>query len=238
MDISVIIPAYNEEKYLSEALTSITENAPANLKEIIVVNNASTDQTEAVAKSFPGVKVVFEAQKGLTRARQAGLLEAKGDIIAFVDADSIVPKHWFETLNKEFDADKNLVCLSGPYIYYDTPAWQQWAVRVLYYGMLAHFIYFFTRYMASGGNFVAKREALLKIGGFDKSIEFYGEDTDIARRLHKVGKVKFNWGFYVETSARRFAGEGTIKTGAKYVANYTSVMMTKKPLIKKYKDVR
>src|SRR5258708_7943413 len=156
MDISVIIPAYNEEKYLATVLSSIKKNAPANLKEIIVVNNASTDNTEEVAKSFEGVKVVFEKEKGLTRARQAGMEASSGDLIASVDADSIVPDHWFETLNREFNSDPNLVLLSGPYLYYDTPRWQQWAVRVLYYGLLARFIYFFTRYMASGGNFVAK----------------------------------------------------------------------------------
>jgi len=104
--------------------------------------------------------------------------------------------------------------------------------------MLARMIYFFTKYMATGGNLVAKRQALLKIGGFNTNIAFYGEDTDTARRLHKVGKVKFSNSFFMQTSGRRFAREGTIKTGAKYVANYTSIMLIKKPAMKKYKDIR
>lgn len=238
MDISIVIPAYNEEKYIGACLGNIVRNAPENLKEIIVVNNASTDNTAAVASGFGKVRVVDEPQKGLTKARQRGLNEATGDLLAFVDADSLVPENWFKIINREFNGDPKLVCLSGPYIYYDTPAWQQWMVRHLYYGLLARLAYFFTGYMASGGNFVAKKDALLKIGGFDTNIVFYGEDTDIARRLHTVGKVKFCGEFFMPTSGRRFAGEGTVKTGAKYIANYTSVMLTKKPALKKYKDIR
>jgi glycosyltransferase involved in cell wall biosynthesis len=238
MNISVVIPAFNEEKYIGNCLHVILRYAPDNLKEILVVNNASTDKTAEVAASFPRVRVVNEPNKGLTKARQRGLTEAAGDLLAFVDADSLVQKNWFNIMNREFTADNKLVCLSGPYIYYDTPAWQQWMVKNLYYGLLARFIYFFTKYMASGGNFVARKDALLKIGGFDTSIEFYGEDTDIARRLHEVGKVKFSNSFFMPTSGRRFAGEGTVATGTKYVANYTSIMLTKKPALKKYKDIR
>jgi glycosyltransferase involved in cell wall biosynthesis len=208
------------------------------LAEVVVVNNASTDNTAGVAAGFKNVKVVNEPNKGLTKARQRGLLEAKGDLLAFVDADSLVPKNWFNTINKEFSADPGLVFLSGPYIYFDTPAWQQWCVRWLYWQMLARVIYFFTEYMATGSNMVIKKQALEKIGGFDTSIAFYGEDTDIARRLHEAGKTKFNFNFVMPTSGRRFEAEGTVKTGAKYVANYTSVMLTKKPILKKYKDIR
>lgn len=238
MTISVVIPAYNEEKCIGQCIKSVLESAPENLLEIIVVNNASTDKTAQVASAFPKTRVVEEPQKGLTRARQKGLTQARGDLLAYIDADNLVPKNWFETINREFSADANLVCLSGPYVYYDTPAWQQWAVKWLYWGVLGRAIYFFTRYMATGGNLVAKRQALLKIGGFDTSIAFYGEDTDTARRLHEVGKVKFSNSFFMPTSGRRFACEGTFKTGAKYVANYTSIMLTKKPALKKYKDIR
>lgn len=238
LTISVVIPAYNEEQYIGACLRQIIQSKPFNVKEIIVVNNASTDKTAEVAGNFPQVRVVFESQKGLTKARQRGLNEASGDLLAFVDADSLVPQNWFETVNREFAADSGLVCLCGPYVYYDTPKWQQWAVKWLYYNMLARVIYFFTKYMGTGGNMVARRDALLKIGGFDTSIKFYGEDTDTARRLHEVGKVKFSWNFLMPTSGRRFAKEGTFKTGVTYVANYTGVMLTKKPVTKDYEDIR
>src|SRR5207302_647488 len=86
MNISVVIPAYNEEKYIGQTLESVISNAPENLLEIIVVNNASTDKTSAIASAFPKVKVVDEPKKGLTRARQAGLNAAQGDVLAYIDA--------------------------------------------------------------------------------------------------------------------------------------------------------
>ena len=238
MKISVIIPAYNEEKYIGECLENIIKYAPESVKEILVINNASSDRTGEVASAFHQVRVINEPNKGLTKARQRGLMECKGDLLAFVDADSHVPDGWFETINKEFTKDSNLVFLSGPYIYYDTSVLQRWMVKHLYYGVLARFVYLFTGYVATGGNMVMSKSALLKVGGFDTKITFYGEDTDIAKRLHKVGKTKFNFKMIMLTSARRFAGDGTIKTGAKYLANYAAITFGKKEIIKEYKDIR
>ena len=238
MTISLIICAYNEEKYIGRCLESALNCAPDNLTEILVINNASTDKTAEVAAKYPNVRVINEPNKGLTKARQRGLMEAKGEILAYVDADSQLPANWFEIINREFTKNPSLVFLSGPYIYYDTPAWQKWMVHWLYWRSLARVIYWFTGYMATGGNMVMSKQALEKIGGFDTSIAFYGEDTDIARRLHQAGKTKFNFNFVMFTSARRFAGEGTVQTGAKYIANYTSVMLTKKPAHQEYKDIR
>jgi glycosyltransferase involved in cell wall biosynthesis len=233
--ISLIIPAYNEEKYIGECLKSALKNG-GEIFEIIVVNNASTDNTKIVAESFANVKVVDESQKGLTRARQRGLIEAKGDIIAYIDADTKMPSGWVKKINKYFEKDEKTVCISGPYIYYD----QSFIGKILVwiYWLFAYIMYFFVGYMAVGGNFAAKKEALLKIGGFDQNISFYGEDTDIARRLSKVGKVKFFLNLYMYTSARRFKGEGVAQTAAKYVMNFLSEIFRKKPITDDYKDIR
>lgn len=120
-DISIIIPAHNEEKNIGSCLSSIIEYSPKNLLEIIVVDNASTDMTAVISQKFPKVRVVYEPEKGSNRARQKGFLEAKGDLLAFVDADSMIAKNWFDTVNEKFSRDKKLVCLSGPYQYYDLP---------------------------------------------------------------------------------------------------------------------
>src|ERR1700683_4962510 len=98
MTISVVIPAYNEEKYIGACLENIIKFEPENLLEIIVVNNASTDGT-AEAAAFPKTRVVNEPHKGLTWARQRGLLEARGDLIVCVDADSLMPEDWFAKVN-------------------------------------------------------------------------------------------------------------------------------------------
>ena len=90
--ISLIIPAHNEEKYIADCLEHVIKNSNGKFFEIIVVNNVSSDKTEEIALKFPGVRVVHEHNKGLTHARQRGYIEAKGDILAYIDADTRMPK--------------------------------------------------------------------------------------------------------------------------------------------------
>ena len=234
--ISLVIPAYNEEKYISSCLESVTENG-GELYEIVVVDNASTDRTHEIAAGFSGVRVVTESGKGVTRARQRGVQESSGDIIAFIDADTRMPEYWVGEIIKDFEIDEKLVCLSGPYIYYDVSSLAKVSIW-FYWSVLARIAYLFTSYMVVGGNFVVRREALEKIGGFDPNISFYGEDTDTARRLHKVGKVKFNQKLIMYTSARRLKGEGFFLTGYRYAINFLSEVFTGKPITSKYKDIR
>ncbi len=236
MKISLIIPAHNEEKYIKNCLKNALQNG-AGLSEIIVVNNASTDKTTEVAVSFTGVKVVNEPVKGLTKARQRGLKESDGEIVAFVDADTKMPAGWVEKIHKAFQDNPKLVCFSGRYIYYDISPFAKLMVWI-YWHFFAYIAYLITGYMAVGGNFAAKRSALEKIRGFDENISFYGEDTNIARRLSKVGKVTFTTGLYMYTSGRRFKDEGLINVAFKYISNFLSEVFLKKPLTKEYKDVR
>jgi glycosyltransferase involved in cell wall biosynthesis len=235
--ISIVIPAYNEEKYIGTCLKSIIDRKPKNVKEIIVVDNMSTDGTVKAAKKFPGVRVVQEKKRGTNAARHRGFDEAKGDLLAYLDADTKVPKGWFETINREFKRDPDLVCLSGPYEFYDLPDWQQKWVSFVWQA-LAVPSYSMMGYMVVGGNFVAKRRALQKASGFDTDITFYGDDTNIARRLFQIGTVKYSPKFRVLASARRLQSEGFLKTGATYAANYLSEAILKKPATKKHKDVR
>lgn len=233
--ISLVIPAYNEEKYLGACLESVRKNG-IGLFEIIVVNNASSDGTEAIARTFPNVRVIQEPSKGLTKARQRGLEEARGDIIAYIDADTRMPSGWVETVTRAFEEDPRVVSVSGPYIYFDlSPSWRA-PVRI--YWLFASFTYLLTGYMVVGGNFAARRSALEAIGGFDRSISFYGEDTDIARRLHRVGRVKFTMKLPMPTSARRLHGEGVFATVWRYMTNFFSEVIRRKPFSDDYRDIR
>ena len=92
--------------------------------------------------------------------------------------------------------------------------------------------------MLQGGNFILKRSALENIGGFNTDIKFYGEDTDIARRIKNQGEVIFTYDLPMYTSARRLKKEGLVKMGAKYAANYFWTIIFKKPLTKNYMDVK
>ncbi len=234
--ISLIICAYNEEKYIGECLDFAIKNSHGKFSEIIVIDNASTDDTKAVAEKRPGVRVVREEKKGLTHARQRGFLEAKGDILACIDSDTHMPEGWFERVEKEFEKDKNLAVLSGPYVYYDIPKFQQFLVRV--YWLVAMPVYWLVGYMVVGGNFAIKKEVLEKMNGYDTTIEFYGEDTNIARRAHEFGKVKFMLSHVMYTSGRRLAKQGIFSTFYQYLSNFFSEVFLHKPVTKGYKDLR
>jgi len=244
MKLSFVIPAHNEENYIGNCLNSIFAAVKDKSYdyEIIVVNNASTDRTKQVVSSFPGVKVVDEPKKGLSRARQAGFLASIGDLVANVDADTILPQGWIEKVFYEFSRDPKLVALSGPFIYYDLSKGIKFWVRIFYFfGYLGYlFNHYILRVSAilQGGNFIIKRTALEQINGFNVKFDFYGEDTDIAHRISKVGKVKFTFKLPMHTSGRRLKNEGVIVMAWRYLMNHLWTLFFKKPMTKTFTDVR
>ena len=246
MKVSIVIPAYNEEAIIGpciEAVRRAVEHAELQEGEyeIIVVNNASTDRTREVASAY-AVRVVDESWKGLTRAKQAGLKAARGELIAHPDADTLMPKDWLRKALTEFERHPKLVALSGPYIYYDLSPYHQFLTKAwLGAGFVFHLIIrdiLRQGAMVQGGNYIARRDALLRIGGYDTSIEFYGEDFDIARRLSAVGKVKWTWKFPMYSSGRRLAKEGVLKTAFNYGLNNMASTFLKRPVSMTYTDVR
>ncbi len=244
MRLSFVVPAYNEESYLPACLESILAQIGelGSDAEIIVVNNASSDRTREVAAAFAGVTVVDESRKGLTYARQAGFCACTGDLVANVDSDSRLTADWVERVLREFAAEPDLVALSGPVVYYDLSPQQRVSVRLFY--MLAFGVYLVNRYllragsMVQGGNFVLRSAALQSIGGFNVDIPFYGEDTDIARRMNRVGKVKFTFGLKMYSSARRLKNEGMFRIAMRYTMNYLWTTFRKRPFTEEYLDHR
>ncbi len=235
--ITLAIPAYNEEKYIGQCLDYAIKNSDGGFFEILVIDNASTDKTSEVASKYPGVRVIREEKKGLTRARQRAFLEMKGDVLAFVDSDTQMPKGWCAMIKNKFANNPDLAALSGPYIYYDITKLNQFFVR-LYWVFLGVPVYLILGYMLVGGNFAIRKSVLDKMKGFDTTIEFYGEDTNIARRAHMFGKVEFNLKFPMYTSGRRLVGQGIMPTSLLYISNYISEAFFHKPTTQEYKDIR
>jgi len=248
MKLTFSIPAYNERENISKCLASIFEDAKRAGRtkdiEIIVVDNASTDDTGKIAGSFPDVIVLREPKKGLVAARHCGYLHATGDIIACVDSDTILPEGWIARVFREFSADEKLIALSGPHKYYDLNGATRLLVDIFY--RAGYLLHLFNHYVLrsgailQGGNFVVRKKVLDTIGGHavDPSLDFYGEDTDIARRISPYGKVKFTFDFPIYTSGRRLVSEGILRMGARYAINHVWILAFKKPFSKSSKDIR
>ena len=244
MKLSFVIPAYNEEALIASCLESVQRELARGSydAEIIVINNASTDRTKEIVLSFPGVRVVDELRKGLVQARHAGHTAAVGELVAHIDADTQLPPGWVNTVLSAFAESPKLVALSGPYIYNDLPVFKRSLVKLFYavgyvFYYLAHYV-FGVGAMLQGGNYVVRRSALEEIGGFDTRIDFYGEDTDIAKRLGRVGEVRWTWKLPMYTSGRRLAHEGIVRMGIRYAANFIWVSILDRPYTKEYTDVR
>lgn len=236
MSISFIIPARNEENYIGSTIESILKQPSELVKEIIVVDNGSTDNTAKIAAAYPKVRVIYEPQPGTNRARQTGVNSTTGEIIAFIDADNWVAPGWSETAIK-YLSKPGVAALSGPYLYRDQNAGGKF---LTYYGFLivAYPIYFFVHYLLKrgsvvlGGNLAAKREALLQVGGLDTSFTFFGDDANTGRRLRKVGKVIFTPRLKTLASARRFQKHGYLATTFRYFINYVWVILFNRPFTK------
>ncbi|MBI5221868.1 MAG: glycosyltransferase family 2 protein [Candidatus Magasanikbacteria bacterium] len=235
--ISLVIPAYNEEKYIYSCLKNAIENSEGGFFEIIVVDNNSSDNTAQVAAQFPGIRVVCEKQKGTGYARQRGLEEARGEWVAFVDADTHIPSDWIIKARAELKQNQQIVSLSGPYKYYDISHWQNIIMKLVWW-LFAPLAYKLVGYMILGGNVILKKEAMLAVGGFDKEISFYGDDTNAARRLSGAGKVVFKMDFIVHGSARRFRQEGFVRTNINYALNFLWQVIFHRPFTKFHQDVR
>lgn len=244
MNLAFVIPAYNEEALIGKCVESVLAEAKRSGRdvEIVVVNNNSTDRTREIAASYPGVRVVDELQKGLVSARDGGFQATTAELVANIDGDTMVPAGWLDTVFREFEKDEELVCLSGPYVYYDLSNWDRFLVSMFY--ALTWLIYVINRYVlrvgsvVQGGNFVFRRDAWIKAGGFNREIKFYGEDTDVAVRLSKIGKVKWTYVLKMLTSGRRLAEEGVFRTGMTYTLNFFWVTFAGKPATHEHTNIR
>lgn len=240
--LSVIVCAHNEAHYISACLHSLlAQSRPPD--EILVVNNASTDATHAVALRVPGVRVVYEPRKGLVVARECGRHAATGDILVYLDADCRAPLMWLARIERHFVKKPSLLALSGPYRYYDWNWWGRTLIRA-YDFTVAPATQLLVKYVLGigtifyGGNFAVRRDALNAIGGFDTAIEFHGEDTNLGRRLYAAGTVALCYDCYLHTSARRFVAMGNGAVFRLYVRNFTSELLHHRPKDSTHVDVR
>jgi glycosyltransferase involved in cell wall biosynthesis len=204
--ISVIVPAFNEERYLPQTLEHLRCAAreyvcatDAAQVEIIVVDNDSTDRTFDIAISS-GARVVSVPRHNIARVRNAGALAATGDLFVFVDADTLVPKALLCTIARLM---QDPTSLGGAVDINYRPVR---SVIRLYLGLwrLIGTIWG----MAQGATQFCRRDAFAALGGYDETI-YMGEDVDFYWRLRRLAKsqhtrVEFVSDIQVVPSCRRF----------------------------------
>lgn len=185
--ISVIIPAFNEERFLPRTLEHLrraTErlgSVGGRHVETIVVDNASTDRTAALALAA-GARVVSVPEHNIARVRNAGALAASGGLLVFLDADTLIPEHALGRIAEVMEEDPG--CLGGALDLDQRPARRlvraylaAWRLIGLCFGM------------AQGAVQFCRRDAFAAVGGYDESI-YMGEDVDFYWRLGKLARSR------------------------------------------------
>jgi len=242
IDISVIIPAHNEEELLPLCLQSLKEQKFFANYEVIVVDNASTDETVEIAKKFKA-KLLYEKKRGVGFARQKGFSRARGKIIASTDADTVLPKDWLEKIYLTFRENPEVIGVTGRVDFFGQHKKRLFLVNIFapVFKFLSRIISF-KRYFVAGANFAIKKDIFQKIGGFNTSLAIE-EDTDLAIRARKFGKFIFRKDLYVITSARRWQKNLSSWKGVKKIfnihfLNFIWQIFFKKPKVNKFYNVR
>lgn len=200
MKISVIVPTFNEEKYIGPCLEALL-NQKTKADEIIVVDNNSTDNTTSIVQKYP-VTLLYEKTQGITPARNTGFNSTSSDILARCDADTIVFPDWIEKIKHNFST-REIIGLTGPAYFYDLPF--RTALRKI------HSFFYFKMFekMLHHGNMFGSNMAIARFAWEKVKNEVclddhrVHEDMDLSHHLAPYGKIYFDPTLIVSISGRR-----------------------------------
>jgi len=182
LNLSVIIPAYNEELLLKNCISSVKEalkdrNTPF---EIIVCDNNSSDKTAAIAAAC-GAKTVFEPANQISKARNTGAKNASGRWLLFLDADSILSKETACRMLEQISSDR---CAGGGSVigFGSTPLY--FKPVIMFWNAISN-----TFKWAAGSFIFCRTDAFRETGGFSNEL-FAAEEIELSMKLKKWGKKR------------------------------------------------
>jgi len=220
MKVSIIIPTYNEEEFLPDLLTSIQRQYFDDL-EVIIADANSADKTREIAESF-GCKIVPGGLPSV--GRNNGAKEAKGELLLFLDADSVLSNNYISSAIEEFELHNLGIAITQ--------------IVPLEKGFINQMTHEFANYMTKQISHIKPHGAgcygILtykslheKVNGFDENLDF-GEDTDYIERVAKVSRFKVLENPRLLISTRRLEEEGIKDITLKYAKSTAKQMVGKK----------
>lgn len=208
-ELSFVIPALNEERYISRCVAQFEKLNGVCAFEVIVADSDSSDRTAEIARQL-GAKVYVDhtRKKNIASGRNFGARYASGELLVFCDADT-----YFEDI---IDFTKSIIDLFNdnrlvglvPEVQV-IPAERRWSDR-LYWTFLNHLfstVFVLGLPFASGQCQVVRKSSFDAINGYDAS-KVHGEDSDLFQRLSRIGQLKFLWGSTIFESPRRYRQVG------------------------------
>ena len=209
MELSIIISTYNNSASLMRTLLSVSEqNADKNIWECVVINNNSTDDTAEQFAAFAkehadiNIRLVDEPQQGLSYARNRGIVESKGQILAFIDDDETINKEFVSAYIDLFENHGAFVAAGALKVCYDSarPKWMSHYTEKMIANPLdlGDEVITITRTVTpTGGNMAFNREVFNIYGNFDVSLGrkgtalFGGEENELFDRIRDLGERIF-----------------------------------------------
>ena len=200
--ISIVIPTFNEEKLLPATLKAICQALPEDAdQEVIVVDNESTDNTPRIAEAA-GSKVVDASIHNISHVRNIGARAASGDILVFIDADTIVKRGIFEKIAAAMSDPK---CFGGSVrVEYERPYDRFWMSAFMKLWVILAKL----TTMRQGALQYCRANAFDELSGYDETI-YVGEDIEFHWRLDKLARRRGGYTHFIEeptviTSSRRW----------------------------------
>jgi len=224
--ISVIIPTYMEEKYIEKTLRSIREQNFDGRIEIVVCDSYSKDNTVNIAAKYADM-IVFVKERGIARGRNAGLKLAKGDIVLFVDADTILFPNAIQVIMHEMKDDVVGVC---PLVL----GYEGSSKHHVFHQIVNFLMIVFDKIglpLFHSMCVAYKKDILLKLNGYRENIQ-PAEDIDMSIRASRLGKCKVINRPLAAVSLRRLKKYGILGALAMQLPAYLEVFLYKKQRLK------
>ena len=229
--ISVIIPTLNEEKYIESTLKSV-KNQDYKKYEIIVADGKSRDKTVKIAKKYAD-RIVIVRKKGPAAGRNAGAKIAKGKILLFLDADTILLFNALTEFAKAFKA--NVVGATCPIVPISSKARD--FILYWFYDQFAKASIRAKTPQIAGVCCAYRKDAFEKVDGFNEKLKF-SEDIDLSKRIGKLGKIVFIEKTLALTSTRRFEKLGLATAARNHLELYLNYLLTGRVKGKNYRPIR
>jgi len=241
MSFSVIIPTFQEERYIKSTLFSLVEakrygSLRGTEMEVIVVDSGS-DKTEEIARRL--IDKVYKLEKrGISRARNFGALKSNGEVLIFLDADVIVPKDFLKKVSSTFECLEVVGATCANF-----PANSSIFEKIFFtiYNLATRFCLWLppTRLkIQSRGEFLAvRRKVFLRLNGFNENLPC-AEDGELSYRLSKIGKIRFIKNLAVLESGRRIRKWGVLRTYKTWFESWTSLTLCGRTKFDAWKSIR
>jgi len=225
--ISVVIPTYNEEDNIKETLISVKNQRCSVPYEIIVVDGQSSDETVSIAKNY--AETYISPKKGKANQLSYVVPETSGDLLVFLDADTIIEPYFLQKIYKIFQRHKNLFACSARVKYYNDKSIsfklgpKRFTITMYFFLNWGMHIYYFCKSLLGfpeliGCNIIVRRDIYFKVGGFRQlpsnliGIDKVFSDSLIyLKRKIKRGKIKTLNFVYVFTSGRTLNARRSLK---------------------------